>query len=105
MANAGEREEQLLPPYPLHPGPWLQEELEARELTVDWLSARTGRRAQEILDVIEERALITEDFARELEEAIGTDAQTWINASELYLLTRERDRLHETKRGTITAAD
>lgn len=105
MADTGDRDEALLPPIPLHPGPWLHEELEARNLTCEWLSEQTGRPLREILDVVEERTLIGQELARALEEAMGTDAQTWINASELYLRAQERDRRRESERGTVTAAD
>ena len=91
MADSDDLGDMLLPPYPMHPGPWLLEEIEVRGLTLEWLSERTGRPLQEILDVVEERVLIDEDFAQDLEQALGTDARTWVNASKLYLLTVERD--------------
>ena len=91
MADPDDFGDMLLPPYPMHPGPWLLEEVEVRGLTLEWLSERTGRPLQEILDVVEERTLIDEDFAQDLERALGTDARTWVNASKLYLLTVERD--------------
>ena len=80
-----------LPPFPVHPGPWLQEEVEVRGLTLEWLSEQTDRPLQEILEIVQERALIDEAFARDLEQALGTDAQTWINCTHLYRLTVERD--------------
>ena len=91
MADSDDLGDMLLPPYPMHPGPWLLEEIEVRGLTLEWLSQQTDRPLQEILDVVEERVLIDEDFAQDLEQALGTDARTWVNASKLYLLTVERD--------------
>ena len=105
MAEAGDLEQMLLPPYPIHPGPWLYEELEIRELTIEWLSSKTGRPVEELLDVVEERELVSEDLARELEQVLGTDAQTWINANELYLLTQERDQLRQASSRSVSAAD
>ena len=105
MTEPNDLDQMLLPPYPIHPGPWLYEELEIRDLTIEWLSDKTGRPLQEILDVVEERVLISEDFARELEQVLGTDAQTWINANEIYLLTQERDRRRQARRRSVAAAD
>ena len=105
MADSEHLDELLLPPYPMHPGPWLLEELEARGLTLEWLSEQTGRPLQELLDIVEERALFDEAQAADLERVLDIDAQFWTNGVKLYRLTVERDRQRETSRDAATAAD
>ena len=91
MADSDDLGDMLLPPYPMHPGPWLMEEIEVRGLTLEWLSERSGRPLAELLDVVEERMLIDAELAADLEQALGIDGRFWTNATRLYELTVERD--------------
>ena len=81
------------------------EELEVRGLTLEWLSEQTGRPLQELLDIVEERALFDEAQAADLGRALDIDAQFWTNGVKLYHLTVERDRRREASRDAATAAD
>ena len=105
MAELAELEQMQLPPYPVHPGPWLQEELDARGLTLEWLSTRTGRPLHELREVVEERALYDEAMAAALEQTLGIDARFWTNGVEIYRLTLQRDRLRSASNDALTAAD
>ncbi len=94
-----------LPGFPVHPGLFLREEIEARELSVEQLAELTGRSVGELLAVMHERALIDESLAEDLGRALGTSSEVWANGTVLYLLTLERDYLRDGAIETIAAAD
>ena len=94
-----------LPAFPVHPGLFLREELEARQMTAEDLAALTNRSLGEILAVVNERALIDQALADDIGRALGTGHEGWANGTTLYLMTLERDYRRDAVRETISAAD
>ena len=79
-----EFEPDILPDTAYHPGSFLLEEIEARGISPDELAAMMGRPAGDVHEVVNEQAMISEGFARDLERALGTSAQGWLNLCMLY---------------------
>ena len=79
-----EFEPDTLPDTAYHPGSFLLEEIEARGISPDELAAMMGRPAGDVHEVVNEQAMISEGFARDLERALGTSAQGWLNLCMLY---------------------
>ncbi len=94
-----------LPGFPVHPGLFLREEIEARDMSVDQLAKLTNRTLGELLAVVHERALIDQGLADDLGRALGTSSEGWANGTVLYLMTLERDYLRDGAIETIAAAD
>lgn len=79
-----EFEPDILPDTAYHPGSFLLEEIEARGISPDELAAMMERPAGDVYEVVNEQAMISEGFARDLERALGTSAQGWLNLCTLY---------------------
>ena len=79
-----EFEPDILPDVADHPGSFLLEEIEARGISPDELAAMMGRPAGDVHEVVNEQAMISEGFARDLERVLGTSAQGWLNLCTLY---------------------
>ena len=94
-----------LPGHPVHPGPFLGEELEARGITVESFADQIGRPLGELLAVVQGGALIDEALAHEIGEALDTGHEGWANGTTLYLMTLERDYRRDAVQETISAAD
>jgi len=63
---------------PLHPGPFLEWELQARHLLQRDLAGGMGVRPREISDVVRAKRPVTAAFAAGLERALGIPAQVWL---------------------------
>ena len=85
-----EFEPNILPDTAFHPGDFLREELEARDISPSELAAMMQRPADDVYAVVNEQAMITEDFARELERVLNVSAQTWLNMVTMYHLVLEK---------------
>ena len=94
-----------LPGHPVHPGPFLGEELEARGISVKSFAEQIGRPLGEMLAVVQGGALIDEELAREVGDALDTGHEGWANFTTLYLLTLERDYRRDVANDSIAAAD
>ena len=79
----------ILPDVADHPGGFLREELEARGISPSELAAMMQRPAEDVYAVVNEQAMISEDFARDLERALNVSAQTWLNMVTMYRLVLE----------------
>ena len=79
----------VLPDVADHPGGFLREELEARGISPDKLAAMMQRPADDVYAVVNEQAMISEDFARDLERVLDTSAQSWLNLCTIYRLVLE----------------
>lgn len=77
-------EPDILPDTAYHPGSFLLEEIEVRGISPDELAAMMGRPAADVHAVVNEQAMISESFARDLERVLGTSAQGWLNLCALY---------------------
>ena len=79
----------VLPDVADHPGGFLREELEARGISPSELAAMMQRPADDVYAVVNEQAMISEDFARDLERVLNVSAQTWLNMVTMYRLVLE----------------
>lgn len=76
----------FVPAQPFPPGEYIQDELNAREWTIDDLADVTGITSRQIINLIQGKSGITPDTARALAEAFGQEAQTWMNLQAAYEL-------------------
>ena len=74
----------ILPNTAVHPGEFLQDDLDALGMTAAELARQTGRPLQEIEDIIAGQAMISEQAAIEFERVLGTPASSWLNLCALY---------------------
>ena len=74
----------ILPNTAVHPGEFLQDDLDALGMTAAELARRTGRPLQEIEDIIAGQAMISEQTAAEFERVLGAPASSWLNLCTLY---------------------
>ena len=94
-----------LPGFPVHPGLFLREEIEARGLSVEELAEQTNRTLAELLAVVQEGALIDQSLADDLARALDTSSEGWVNGTTLYLMTLERDYLRDSAAESVAAVD
>ena len=79
----------ILPDIAFHPGEFLRDDLNALEMTPEELARRVGQPVEVINDILDEKAMVTEPLALELERVLGTPAQSWLNLGELHRLVLE----------------
>ena len=79
----------ILPDVADHPGGFLREELAALAITPAELARRIGQTETAINDILEGRAMISEQVAQDLERELGTPAQSWLNLCTIYRLVLE----------------
>src|SRR5262245_41216118 len=68
------------------PGYIIQDELEAKGWTQEDLAEVMGRPLQAVNEIIKAKKRVTEETAKELEAALGIDAELWLRAEALYRL-------------------
>ena len=90
----------ILSDMAIHPGEFLRDELEARGMTPAQLAERAGLALQVIDGIVSERDVIREDVADDIGRALGTSAQSWVNATTLYYMVLERNARHAADRGS-----
>ena len=74
----------ILPDTAVHPGEFLQDDLDALGMTVAELARRTGCPLREIEDIVAGQAMNSEQTAVEFERVLGTPASSWLNLCTLY---------------------
>jgi HTH-type transcriptional regulator/antitoxin HigA len=75
--------------YPIPPGEYLTEEIEARGISQKELARRMGRPANAINEIINGKKAITAETALQLEDAMPEiPARFWLNLETDYRLTR-----------------
>jgi len=88
--------------HAVHPGEYLADELEEREMTAAELSRALGVPQNRISDIFHGRRSITVDTALRLARWIGSSPQYWLNLQQAYdLRVAERQLLPEIER-TVT---
>jgi len=86
----------------IHPGEFLAEELEARNLTSAELARALGVPQNRISEILRGKRAITVDTALRLARWIGSSPQYWLNLQQIYdLRLAERDLMPEIER-TVT---
>lgn len=76
----------MVPAEVFSPGEIIREELEARDWTQADLAQIMGRPLQAVNEIISAKKRVTEETARELELALGIDAEIWVRTEALYRL-------------------
>lgn len=82
MSSAGPA--QVLQNRAIHPGRFLQDELEEIGLSAESLAVRIGRPVKAIKRVLQGRAPITRPLARDLADATETQSSLWLKLQESY---------------------
>lgn len=84
----------FVPAEPFPPGEYLQDEIDAREWTIDDLAEITGITKRQLINVLKGKSAVTPESAKAFAEAFGQEAQTWMNLQIAYELanTAQEDR-------------
>jgi antitoxin HigA-1 len=86
----------------IHPGEFLAEELEARNMTSAELARALNVPQNRVSEILRGKRAVTVDTALRLAQWIGSSPQYWLNLQQIYdLRIAERDLLPEIKR-TVT---
>jgi len=80
------------PDYAVHPGEYLEEVLEVREIKKREMSERLGISVKHLSQIINRQASITADMAVQLEKTLGISANIWNNLNAGYALFEARAR-------------
>lgn len=80
----------IRPDTALHPGRFLKEQLDARDVTQREFARRMNRPPQVINQIIREKKSITPQTAQEIERVLGIDAQFWLNLQQIYDIVTAR---------------
>ena len=80
------------PDYAVHPGEYLAEVLEARELRKSDLADRLGVSVKHVSQIINRKEGVSADLAVRLERALGVSANIWSNLNADYSLFMARSR-------------
>ena len=74
----------------LHPGEFLEEEIDFIGMTQSELADRMGVSVRVVSEVIQGKRDITNEVAVKLEEILGSPAHMWINSQARYDITKAR---------------
>lgn len=74
------------PDYAVHPGEYLEEVLESREIKKKELSDRLGISVKHLSQIIHKQAMLTAELAVQLERTLGISANIWNNLNADYSL-------------------
>jgi HTH-type transcriptional regulator / antitoxin HigA len=80
------------PDYAVHPGEYLEEILEVREIKKKDLSERIGISVKHLSQIINKQALLTSELSVQLERTLGVSANIWNNLSSDYSLFEARKK-------------
>jgi HTH-type transcriptional regulator/antitoxin HigA len=78
------------PNYAVHPGEYIEEVLEAREITQKDLAERIGISAKHLNQIVNKQAPVHSELALQLERALGVSANIWHNMNAAYYLFQAR---------------
>lgn len=96
---------EMIPGDIFHPGEHIKEELEARGLNQQFLVEKTGMSKSEISLLVHGHRNITPEIAVLLEDALGIDAELWMNLQVKYDLDLVRKKATlAVKRSTLSPA-
>jgi len=72
------------PDYAIHPGEYLEEVLESREIKKKELSERLGISVKHLSRIIQKQEMLTAELAVQLERTLGISANIWNNLNADY---------------------
>ncbi|HEV2072747.1 MAG TPA: HigA family addiction module antitoxin, partial [Thermomicrobiales bacterium] len=90
------------PIHAIHPGEYLLEEIEARDMTAANLSRALGVPQNRISEILRGRRAITVDTALRLARWIGSSPQYWLNLQQTYDLRVAEQALWPEIERTVT---
>lgn len=84
------------PDYVIHPGEYLEEVLESREIKKRDFAERAGLSVKAVSQIINGKALYSPDAALMLEKTLNISAEIWLNMADAYQLfeARQKERIH-----------
>ena len=84
------------PDYVIHPGEYLEEILESREIKKRDFAERIGLSVKAVSQIINGKALYSPDVALMLEKTLSISAEIWLNMADAFQLyaAREKERIH-----------
>jgi len=87
---------QYNPNYVIHPGEYLEEILESREIKKRDFAERIGLSVKAVSQIINRKALYSPDDALMLERTLDVSVEIWMNLADAYQLfeAREKERIH-----------
>lgn len=74
----------------VHPGEFLEEEIDFIGMTQSELAERMGVSVRVVSEVIQGKRDITDEVAVKLEEILGSPAHMWVNSQARYDFTKAR---------------
>src|SRR6185437_12375619 len=84
--SKGERMAEFVPAEVFPPGVYIRDELSARDWTQADLAEVMDRPLKTINEIVQAKKRVTEETAKELEAALGIDAEFWLKTEALYRL-------------------
>ena len=84
------------PDYVIHPGEYLEEILESREIKKRDFAERIGLSVKAVSQIINGKSLYSPDVALMMEKTLNVSAEVWMNMSEAFQLhtAREKEKKH-----------
>lgn len=84
------------PDYVIHPGEYLEEILESKEIKKRDFAERIGLSVKAVSQIINGKALYSTEVALMLEKTLSVSAEIWLNMADTFQLyeARERERIH-----------
>ena len=79
------------PDYAVHPGEYLEEVLEAREIKKREFAERVGLSVKAVSQIVNGKALYSSEAALRFERVLGISAAIWSNMAESYELFKARE--------------
>ena len=89
MADIANR---YVPDYAIHPGEYLEEVLETREVKKRDFAERAGLSVKAVSQIINGKALYSPEVALMFEKTLGIHAEVWVNMAEAYQLFQARKK-------------
>jgi len=96
---------EFTPDYHVHPGQFLEEELEINGLKQSDLAKRTGLTSKTINTIIKGNAPISPDTAVLLESVLGKPALYWLNLDAIYQLNKANNAQYKSLEKDINLLD
>jgi addiction module HigA family antidote len=84
-----------MPRRPIHPGEFLQDELEALDISAAELARRIRVPANRISQILAGKRTVSADTALRLGRWFGTGPQLWLNLQQAYELDLARQEMGE----------